>query len=169
MARAIADTGPILHLAEIDQLLALRIFEQLLIPDLVQDELLAYGINLVKNLPSAREPKIEVTTTKPHRLAARLRETKGTRLHRADAAVLILAEETGIEPILTDDLDLRRVLEAQGRLVVGTVGVLTRAYADGLLTRPELDMAIENLFQRSTLFISSSFRQVIYRLLVDLS
>jgi len=167
--RAIADTGPILHLAEIAQLPALNIFDELLLPDLVQAELLAYGIDLAKDFPSAARPQIEIVLTESHRVAACLQETRGMHLHRADAAVLILAEETGIEPILTDDLALRRVLEAQNRLVVGTIGILTRAYTDELITRPELDAAIEDLFRHSTLFISPSFRQVIHQLLAELS
>lgn len=169
MARAIADTGPVLHLAEIDQLPALGIFEGLLLPAVVEVELLAYGIDVTKDLLAANRPQVEIATTKPHRIATRLQEAKGTHIHWADAAVLILAEETGIEPILTDDLALRRVLEAQDRLVVGTVGILTRAYADGLLTRSELDISVEDLFKRSTLFISPNFRQVIYQLLAELS
>ena len=41
MTEVITDTGPILHLNEINNLLVLDIFEQLKLPELVADELKA--------------------------------------------------------------------------------------------------------------------------------
>jgi len=39
MTEVITDTGPILHLNEINNLLVLELFEQIKLPDLVADEL----------------------------------------------------------------------------------------------------------------------------------
>jgi hypothetical protein len=45
MREAITDTGPVLHLNEIGRLECLRIFEHLVMPDLVAEELRAYGLD----------------------------------------------------------------------------------------------------------------------------
>ena len=71
-------------------------------------------------------------------------EAVGPRaIHSADAQVLALARAQGprapVALVLTDDLALRRRLEAEGAVVVGSVGVLVRAYRSGLLRREELD------------------------------
>ncbi len=70
--------------------------------------------------------------------------------------------------VLTDDLDLRRCLEDQGAVVVGSVGVLVRAYSRGYLTRAELENAIEALFAQSTLHTSRAFAAHVRRLLDEL-
>jgi len=44
MPEAVSDTGPILHLHEINRLYALSVFERLLIPALVAEELKSYGL-----------------------------------------------------------------------------------------------------------------------------
>jgi len=46
MSEAISDTGPILHLAEIGALSVLTIFKTVLVSNLVNGELLIYGIDL---------------------------------------------------------------------------------------------------------------------------
>jgi predicted nucleic acid-binding protein len=45
MREAITDTGPVLHLNEIGRLECLRIFEHLVMPDLVAEELHNYGLD----------------------------------------------------------------------------------------------------------------------------
>ena len=54
------------------------------------------------------------------------------------------------------------------RLVIGSVGVLVRAYRTGLLERNELDIAVDGLFEESTLHLSSAFRAYLRKLLSDL-
>jgi predicted nucleic acid-binding protein len=46
VSEAISDTGPILHLAEIGALSVLTIFEKVFVSNLVNEELLSYGIDL---------------------------------------------------------------------------------------------------------------------------
>ncbi|MEN8216516.1 MAG: hypothetical protein ABFS56_09090 [Pseudomonadota bacterium] len=44
MTEVFTDTGPVLHLNEINKLLVLELFEQIKLPDLVASELEAYGL-----------------------------------------------------------------------------------------------------------------------------
>jgi len=61
------------------------------------------------------------------------------------------------------------VLESRGVLAVGSVGLLVRAHAAGLLDLAELEHAVDALFDRSTLHLSTGFRRYVRRLLGRLS
>jgi len=71
--------------------------------------------------------------------------------------------------VLTDDLALRRRLENQGVTVVGSVGVLVRAYTTGRIRRDELEGAVDTLFTISTLHLSRAFRAYVRHLLANLA
>ena len=68
-------------------------------------------------------------------------------------------------PVLTDDLALRRQLEAHGALVVGSVGILIRAYRQQLMSKIQLENAIDSLFDESSLHLSPAFRVYVRQLL----
>jgi predicted nucleic acid-binding protein len=63
---------------------------------------------------------------------------------------------------------LRRELEFRGALVIGSVGLLVRAYNKALMERADLDHAIDALFDESTLHLSSAFRGYVRKLINDL-
>ena len=67
-----------------------------------------------------------------------------------------------------DDLAVPRYLELQDAIVVGTVGVLVRAYNLGIIVRAELNQAIDELFEHSTLRLSKAFRAYVRRLMSEL-
>ena len=98
-----------------------------------------------------------------------LQEPTAPPIQPADAQVLALARQDEFgHPVLTDDLALRRRLEAEGADVVGSVGVLVAAYRSGWLARRELDQAVDALFTRSTLHLSRAFRAYVHHLLGSL-
>ena len=166
MGEAISDTGPILHLHEIDRLYALNVFNGLFIPTLVADELRVWGLN-ISNLGISAG--ISVMTVDSGRRVEVLEDVSNSPIQPADAEVLILAEDDGFKkPVLTDDMRLRKRLESRGALVVGSVGVLFRAYHIGMLERNELDMAVVALFEESTLHLSPAFRAYVREFLTDL-
>jgi predicted nucleic acid-binding protein len=87
------------------------------------------------------------------------------RLSNADLSVWFLARTYKNALILTDDLALRRVLENEGFLVVGSVGILFRAYTEGRMNKAELIQAINKLFTESSLYLSEGLkRRVMKRL-----
>ena len=164
MLEAVADTGPVLHLQEIKQLKALAIFNHLVMPNLVAEELRAHAID-----PShlgIRELVITVVVVDKREWSPIVRETNPPAIHPADAQVFILAQSSQFQtPVLTDDLALRRRLESQGATVVGSVGVLVRAYTTGHIKRDELESAVDALFTTSSLRTSRAFRAYVRHLL----
>lgn len=167
MPRAIADTGPIRHLDEIGWLRTLTIFDHLLIPNLVADELRAYRLD-PENLGISRLHST-VTTIDHTEWEPVVSATAPHSIQPADAQVVVLAHTLqSQEVVLTDDLALRRVLESRGVVVVGSVGILVRAYKSGHLDRQELDHAVDALMTESTLFMSIAFKNFVYHLIANL-
>lgn len=166
MSEAIADAGPILHLHEIGYLQTLGIFNALLIPDLVANEVRAYGLEPTCLGIADQTVTIEYLAEDVWEPFVTVRRPV---IHPADAQIFALAQSRNFTiPVLTDDLDLRRQLEGRRAIVVGSVGVLVRAYSKGLLRRIELDNAIDALFTQSTLHASRAFVAYVRALLDDL-
>lgn len=167
MPKAIADTGPLLHLHEIGRIESLACFDELVLPDLVAQELRAYQIDPAR----LGVPGLQVTIRRIDKSAWEpiIYLANQPAIQPADAQVFILARESGHQTIvLTDDLALRRRLEKEEISVVGAVGVLVRAYTSGRLKRDELDNALDALFTTSTLHMSLAFRAYVQHLLDNL-
>lgn len=167
MPDAISDTGPILHLHEIGQLRALGVFTDLTVPGLVVEELRIYGLDPVSlGVPGLNVSVVPVDEARRNRM---LTEGGEPPLHPADAEVFVLAHDDGFQkPVLTDDLALRRRLEASGAVVTGSIGILVRACKTGWLTRAQLESAVDALFTDSTLHLSRAFRAYVRQLLAGL-
>ena len=167
MAEAISDTGPILHLHEIGSLQALRCFGELEIPDLVARELESFDLSadLVADAVGGRFQVTEVAKSDWQVLIS----LEGARLQPADAQVLALARTAEFRtPVLTDDLEVRRVVETENGLAVGSIGILVRNYHLGHLARFELEERVAQLLTESTLHMSSPFRRYVRRLIRDI-
>lgn len=139
----------------------------LLLPDLVISELANRGLSPQRL--EADGVEVETATVVIGEWQAILQETEPARIQPADAQVFALARSTGFRLlVLTDDLDLRRLLEQNGASVVGSVGVLVRAYRTGRIDRRELESSIEALIEISSLHLSRAFRSYIGQLLVEI-
>lgn len=167
MGEAIADTGPILHLHEIDQVKALGIFSHLIMPDLVVKELRAYNLDLP--LLDVTGLNTSIIVVAREQWAAVTHEANEPSIHPADAQVFTLAQSNQFRlPVLTDDLALRRRLETRNATVIGSVGILVRAYTTGLLNRNELENFVEALCTTSSLHMSSPFIAYVRQLITNL-
>lgn len=145
----------------------MTLFEQIKLPDLVADELEGYNLN-------ANELNITanvVICPIDHEQSLNIRQKLGQPLiHLTDAAVFILAQNANFSlPVLTDDLALRRQLEARDTLVIGSIGLLIRAYHQQLIDKTDIKSAIDSLFNESSLHLSQAFRLYVQQLLNELN
>lgn len=151
MNKIVSDSSPIIHLSEIEQIECLSLFQPVFVPQPVYREIKA------KNLPGFEEIdkeffQVEPVTRSDSELIKIL--TKQYKLSDTDACVLALAQRIKAKYVFTDDLELRDVTRLTGLTPVGTIGILVRAYRENLLSIKKLNLALDNLLSKSSLYIT---------------
>lgn len=131
-------------------------FERVAISDQVKAELTRRGV--FDRLAAALGSSLVVENLAEPELDAQQVALSAFKAHRADLSIAALAARLSPDVVLTDDLELRKGLEAQGCTVVGSVGALVRAFKAGRFTQAELYAHLEQLFDGSTLYLSKGFR-----------
>jgi predicted nucleic acid-binding protein len=158
----VCDTGPLTHLWQIDLWPAFVVFDETHMPVQVVDEV-QHHVDLDQLQHFTR---VQIHTVSPTQVATvRQAQPQDTRLHVTDFAVLALAQTLTHDLVLTDDLDLRRALEAQHLRPMGSVGVLVSAYKTRLIDRDQLTQSIDKLFTQSTLYLSPQFKSSVRHLI----
>ena len=163
---AVSDTGPPLHLTRIGQETHLALFRSVIITGQVEAELAAW--NALDAVVAALPGRLRVEAVSPSEIDAARRSLQRFKLHEPDLSVAALAASTQPDLVLTDELELRKALEARGHLVVGSVGILVRAFKVGRLSRVGLGAALDDLLDGSGLYLSKAFRVHVSKLLGNL-
>ena len=113
----VADTGPLIHLAQADVLSFLELTGEVLVPRTVLDEL-ERGPTDISELDFAVEgADIDVESVYPH-------------LDSGETVALVVCTERDAI-LLTDDLDARNTATDEGIEVHGSVGVVLYGYSQG--------------------------------------
>ena len=160
MRAVIADAGPLMALAKVDRLdLLFKQFSRILTPPAVHDEVVVAGQLL--GFPDAAllkrcydERAIEIVAPGLSSLPVPL------PLGRGEEESIRLAIEHGADWLLIDDRDARqgalKVFQVAGcaTQIKGTLGVVVSACQAGLLSRSEAKKIIQELGQRSDIWIS---------------
>ncbi len=148
---AIVDAGPLIHLAEIDALRALTVFSRLHLPQAVWVETVEQGrvsADRLINLQVTRHTLIPLEVTQ-------FSQTQDlTALHRGEQECLLLCKQLNVPLLLTDDLAARDVAKRLGLLPVGSLGVVVRAYRQGLILLNEAERFLTELYSVSSLFVT---------------
>lgn len=144
---AVTDTGPLIHCAELEcSAILTELIARLLTTPQVLDELLPAQRVLYK--------KIQLVSLKGEDRDRAVFLAAEHNLQLAETTALILAKREAIQLFLTDDLDARLTAKALGLEPHGTLGILLRAYREGILRKDEVLQLLENLKQTS-LFITT--------------
>lgn len=137
MLAVVCDASPLVYLARLEQVGLLRLlYEAVLVPPAVWQEVAVGGLGLPESahLRSAVEAGW-IRVEAPARVEERLSEFP-RQLGRGEAEAIALAQER-MAVLLTDDRLGRKLAEALGLEVTGTIGLLIRAKRLGHLTRVE--------------------------------
>lgn len=147
---AVADTGPLIHLAEIDCLPLLAIFEDLHIPEAVWEE--------ADRPPTIRQ---DLTFAKRHvvpreQVASFTAEHGLQKLQSGERESLLLCLRLEVPVLLTDDLAVREAAKVLGLTPVGSLGVIARAHQKGLISLGVAEHHLRALQTVSSLFVTQT-------------
>lgn len=151
---AVADAGPLIHLAEIGCLSVLTIFAALHIPDAVWSEKVEAGrvrgtdISGLGNIHRHALPGEQVS----HFIA----DHGLQRLHAGEREGLYLCQRDSVSILLTDDLAVREAVRHLSLTPVGSLGVVVRAYHLDRFSLADAAQYLERLYDVSTLFCTQA-------------
>lgn len=144
MIAAVSDTGPLIHLAEIESLRLLSAVDELLVPETVYQELQEGG--LPSGLAELEYERVEANGAEfetAHELDA-----------GESAALAVASTEDAI--LLTDDLAARRVAKNVDIDKHGSIGVVVLAFRRGMLDRTDATGRMRALQEETSLFITDA-------------
>ncbi len=150
--KSIFDTGPFIHLNEVDQFKLLALFKEINIPNEVADELghIRPNVQKMKNvLIKSLEPKNKDYTKY-------ILEQYDIQL--GEAAAISLAKQQKIGLFFTDDLGARETGTLFGLEVHGTLAIVTRSLRESSITKKDAITIISRLYDDSSLFLSRDLR-----------
>ena len=157
MAKAISSTLPLLHLYRIGVLNWLpQIFEEVCLPPAVVEELKS-ELQQGQDVPDP-ENYAWLTIVEPQKIPE---EWEVLNLSEGELAVMALALKHDTHLVLLDDLLARRLAQAAGLHVWGTLQIFLEAKRQGLV--PTVAQAVDN-FVIAGMWISASMRRRILRL-----
>ena len=143
--RAVSNTGPIIHLNEINFLEVFKIFDNILIPNEVKNELTKYDVLfkefMVVSLIAKFKDVAEILVNK-------------FSLDLGEAQAIALALQEKVDYFLTDDLDARIVAKSHSIETHGTMGVILRAFREGIIDKKTTIQKIKELYTESSLFVT---------------
>lgn len=144
---AVSDTGPIIHLTEINAVKSFEIFSSVYIPNAVESELFKNKINIIR--------KIKILKLEPEYkdISKAIANNKNLDLGESEAIALALQEKS--EYLLTDDLDARVAAKSFNFEVHGTIGIILRAFRENIFDRKSAIEKVNELHKNSSLFITS--------------
>jgi predicted nucleic acid-binding protein len=139
---AVSDTGPLIHLAEIESLDLLSVCDRLYVPETVYEELQHGGVP--DGLAALSFELVEART-----------QPETEQLDPGERAAIAVADDRDAV-LLTDDLEARQLASEAGIEVHGSIGVIALGYARGHLDKSEASSRMRSLQSESTLFVTDA-------------
>lgn len=154
---AVVDAGPLIHLAEINALHTLQVFNRLHLPQAVWAETVAHGRVSAEGLADLHLARHSLAPAEVTQYA----QTQGwTALHLGEQECLFLCHQLGVPLLLTDDLAARDAAKRLGFTPVGSLGVVVRAYHQGLTPLNEAERFLTDLYSVSSLFVTRDIVEI---------
>ncbi|MGB8218347.1 MAG: hypothetical protein WCE94_13695 [Candidatus Methanoperedens sp.] len=148
---AVSDSGPLIHLAQINRFNLLSVFSRIFIPKAVYDEVCIEGKPGNKELHRAGFVEVcEVSNDDAEAISNRIEVV----LDEGETNALALCLKLDKNVFLTDDLDAREAGLLIGLEVHGSVGVIATAYKQGLINLIEAKAVLNDLYNVSNLFVA---------------
>lgn len=145
---AVFDTGPFIHLQEIQQLNLLDLFETIFTTREIIEE-------WNNSVPLSNISVRDLTSTSKDFAQYIIEKYK---LHLGEATGISLCRQEKIVLFFTDDLDAKETAHSLGLEPHGTLAILLRSLRKDLLTKQESIDLIESLYTQSSLFFTKDLK-----------
>ena len=143
---AVTDTGPVLHLNEINLLNIFDSFSAVFVPPEILNE-----IEKNKIKPFSKLKVVNLNSNSKNIVNILFNEKE---LDLGESEAISLALQENINLFLTDDLDARKIAREYNLEVHGTLGIILRAFSDNRITKELAINKIWELFEQSSLFLT---------------
>ncbi len=155
--KVVANAGPLIALSKLGILHLLpHLYESVLIPSAVYDEVVTHGLDLAQ--PDAYIVQLAVARrelTVVSIQSASLPETElDSPLHLGERQVIQLALRESPDWVLLDDQLAREQAKQHGLRVKGTLGIIVQAHRHGLITAQEVELIYHAILDRDDIWIS---------------
>jgi predicted nucleic acid-binding protein len=149
---AVADAGPLIHLAEIGCLSAMAVFGALHIPNAVWSETVEAG--RVRGADISGLDNIHRHALPGEQVSRFVADHGLQRLHAGERECLYLCQQHSVSILLTDDMAVRDAARHLSLTPVGSLGVVVRAYRRGRFSLADAEQYLERLYDVSTLYVT---------------
>ena len=157
MRRVVVNSTPLIALAKAGQLdLLRRMYGEIIIPEAVfrevtdKDDVAAQGVKA--SLDWIRIRCVDSATD---------RRMYSAKLHDGEVEVMLLAQEIRAETVIIDDGAAKRTAEYLGLPLTGTLGVIIKAKAQGLL---EAVMPVVQRMEQNGMYFSKALKALVRKL-----
>ena len=160
----VTDSGPIIHLSQIDADFAWKIFPKVYVPDIVHMEVMKFS------LPGStifKAKRFKINTRSKNILEKAKKLHKKYKMGKNDSIILAQAKSLKADLLLTDDLELRELASKEKIKPVGSVGILYRAFIEGYCDTKQLFKHLDSLFSKSSLYITKDLIQIVKNSALD--
>ena len=140
----VSDTTPLISLMKVSLLNVLYdLFGEIFIPAAVYTELTSNENFSSEAAEIESNSFIRVVTIDNPKIVEVLQKASGLDLGESEA--IAYADDIKADFLLMDEIRGRRVARSMGLQIMGTIGVLLAAYNDGILSKTEVEDALDNL------------------------
>ena len=140
----VSDTTPLISLMKVSLLNVLcDLFGEILIPASVYNELTSNENFSFEAAEIQNSAFIKVVTIENQKIVEVLQKASGLDLGESEA--IAYADNVKADFLLMDEVRGRRVARSMGLKIMGTVGVLLAAYNDGILSKKDVEDALDGL------------------------
>jgi predicted nucleic acid-binding protein len=150
---AVCDSGPLIHLSQVNSFSLLDIIKKIYISNEVYSETTLFNLPGSKEIKSSKTVLVKSLCDVGKDMAKMVAEKYS--LGMGEATSIALAKQEEIKLLLTDDLSARTVAESYGLEVHGSIGIVLRAFREKIIDSQKAVQTVLALKEKSNLFITS--------------
>lgn len=147
--KAVSDASPLIYLAKIKQIRILsQLFQEILVPNRVYEETVTRGREVGYEDANLINEQVQTGIIKVERVSLEKQFLKEFPIDEGEKETIQLALKEKISTVLADERKARIAAEILGLKPLGTIGVLSLAVKQGIISKKEMREDILKLVKK---------------------